>query len=74
MTKFLNKSMRKFHRWLALPFLVLFLLVLVGRDTPLGWVAQRSQQILMLTLLITGLYLFLLPYWARWRKRAKGNP
>jgi len=66
MSKFLNKYVRKFHRWLALPFVVLILTVFLARNTPAGSLAQRTQQILMLTMAITGLYLFLLPWWTKW--------
>lgn len=71
MSKFLNKYVRKFHRWLALPFVVLILMVFLARNSPVGAVAQRSQQILMLTMAITGLYLFLLPWWVKWNRNRR---
>jgi len=71
MTRSLNKYVRKFHRWLALPFVALILTVVLARDTPASSVAQRAQQVLMLTMAITGLYLFLLPWWTRWRRRER---
>ncbi len=60
--------MRKFHRWLALPFVILILTMLLTRNTPAGLVAQRAQQLLMLAMALTGLYLFILPWWVKWRK------
>jgi len=69
MPKSLNKYVRKLHRWLALPFVVLILTIVLTRDTPLSFAAQRAQQILMLAMALTGLYLFILPWWAKWRKR-----
>jgi hypothetical protein len=30
---------------------------------------QQLQQLLMLLLAISGTYMFVLPYWARWRKK-----
>ena len=69
MPKFLNKYVRKLHRWLALPFVVLILTIVLTRDTPLSFAVQRAQQILMLAMALTGLYLFILPWWAKWRKR-----
>ena len=71
MTRFLNKYVRKFHRWLALPFVALILTVVLARGTPASSAAQRAQQVLMLTMAITGLYLFLLPWWTRWRRRER---
>lgn len=36
MSKFLNRYVRKFHRWLALPFVVLILTVVLARNTSVG--------------------------------------
>ena len=69
MSKFLKKYVRKTHRWLALPFVVLILTAFLARNTPAGSLAQRAQQILMLTMAITGVYLFVLPWWTKWRRR-----
>lgn len=71
MSKSLNKYMRKFHRWLALPFIVIIITLLLTQGTPMGSVMQRLQQIMILTLAITGAYLYLLPYWARWQRRGR---
>jgi len=73
MSKFLNKYVRKFHRWLALPFVILILAVFLARNSPVGSLAQRTQQILMLTLALTGLYLFLLPWWVKWNRNKRRN-
>ena len=54
MTKFLNKYMRKFHRWLALPFIVLIITMLLTRNSPAGASVQMFQQLLMLVMAITG--------------------
>jgi len=62
---------RKFHRWLALPFVALIITLLLTRDTSAGFAVQRAQQILMLVMALTGLYLFVLPWWTRWRRRER---
>ena len=69
MSKFLNKYVRKTHRWLALPFVVFMVTVLLARNTQVGFVAQRAQQVLLVVMAVTGIYLFLLPWWVKWRKR-----
>ena len=46
---------------LALPLVVLILTVFLARYSLVGSLAQRTQQILMLTMAFTGPYLFLLP-------------
>jgi len=73
MSKFLNKYMRKFHRWLVLPFVALILTVFLARNSPVGAFAQRTQQILTLTMALTGLYLFLLPWWIKWNRNKRRN-
>lgn len=69
MNKFLNKWFRKFHRWLVLPFTVLLLTVIFARGTALGDATQRIQAALMIVMAITGLYLYLLPYWTKWKRQ-----
>ena len=71
MSKFLRKYVRKLHRWLAIPSVALILIVLLARGTSLGYAAQRFQQILMLSMAITGLYLLVLPWWTKWRRRER---
>jgi hypothetical protein len=71
MSKSLNKYMRKFHRWLALPFIVIILTLLLTQGTVIGSLMQRLQQIMILTLAVTGAYLYLLPYWAKWQRRGR---
>ncbi|MEW5941501.1 MAG: hypothetical protein AB1750_17685 [Chloroflexota bacterium] len=69
MNKLLNKWFRKFHRWLVLPFTALLLTVLFARDTTLGDAVQRVQAALMIVMAVTGLYLYLLPYWTKWKRQ-----
>jgi len=42
--------------------------VLVTRDSSLGVAIQQAQQVLLLVMALTGLYLFLLPWWTKWKK------
>ncbi len=69
MNKFLNKWLRKFHRWLVLPFITLLLTLIFTRGTPVGDNAQRIQAMLMIIMAITGAYLYLLPYWVKWQRQ-----
>jgi hypothetical protein len=44
MSKFLNKYVRKFHRWLALPFVVLILTVFLARNSLVApWRSEHSK-------------------------------
>lgn len=70
--KLLRKYLRKTHRWLALPFAALIVTVLVTRDSSFGSAIQQTQQVLLLVMALTGLYLFLLPWWTRWRRGRGG--
>jgi uncharacterized membrane protein YobD (UPF0266 family) len=70
--KFLRKYIRKTHRWLALPFAALVVTLLLARGTSFAPLAQQAQQVLLLVMALTGLYLFFLPWWTRW-KRDRGG-
>jgi len=69
MEKFLRKWIRKFHRWLVLPFIALMLTVIFTRGTNIGYVAQRIQAPILIIMAISGLYLYLLPHWSKWKYR-----
>ena len=73
MDKFFKKWMRKFHRWLVIPFIALLITVLLSRGTPVGNTAQRIQAVFMITMAITGAYLYLLPYWSKWKRNRSQN-
>ena len=68
MNKLLNIWVRRIHRWLVLPFIVLLLTVFLTRGTGTADMAQRFQAVFMIPLAITGAYLFILPYWAKWKR------
>ncbi len=83
MTKFLNKWLRKLHRWLAIPMIVIvpiaIIIKLTGSDPSIVFPPQleKLQEILLLTLVLSGVYLYFIPYIARWqrsqRQRAKAK-
>jgi hypothetical protein len=57
------------HRWLSIAFtvgVVTYIVVMSRGPTPPAWVGLLALVPLIL-LLITGLYMFVLPYAARWR-------
>lgn len=68
MTKFLNKWLRKFHRWIAVPTALLIpvavIIKLVGSpQIAATWEKlDKIPSVLMLIMAISGAYLFLLPY------------
>jgi hypothetical protein len=68
----LNKWFRQIHRWLSIVFTVTvianFVALAQGGGMPPPWVTY-SPLLPLALLLITGLYLFGLPYAARWRRR-----
>lgn len=63
-----NTWIRQIHRWLSIAFTaaVVVNLVAMGKEEPSLWVGLLALVPLIL-LLLTGLYLFVLPYAARWR-------
>lgn len=59
---------RRIHRWLSIAFTlgVIGYMVVMSRGQPPGWVGLFALAPLIL-LLISGLYLFVLPYARKWR-------
>ena len=64
-----NRWIRRIHRWLAIAFTagVLVYIVTMSRGQPPAWVGLLALLPLIL-LLISGLYLFALPYARSWRR------
>lgn len=77
MTKFLNKWLRKFHRWIAVPTAlaipVAVVIKFIGNpETAAAWEKlDKIPSILMLIMAISGAYLFLLPYIVKGQRRQK---
>jgi hypothetical protein len=68
----MNKWIRQIHRWLSIIFTVTVIANFVAMaqasgGMPPAWITYAPLLPLFL-LLITGLYLFVLPYTARWRR------
>jgi hypothetical protein len=65
-----NEWVRQIHRWLSIAFTVTvianFVALARGSGTPPPWVTY-SPLLPLAVLLLTGLYLFALPYATRWR-------
>ena len=64
----LNNLVRQTHRWLSIAFTVTVIsnFAAMTRGQPPAWVTYSPLAPLAL-LLITGLYMFVLPYATRWR-------
>ena len=77
MTKFFSKWFRKVHRWLAVPTAILIPVTVIVKLTGSNFLAKlpaqlgQLQSILMLTLAITGAYLYLLPYIIKWQRKQR---
>lgn len=63
-----NKWIRQTHRWLSIAFTVTVIVsfIAIAQEDPVEWVFYLPLPPLAL-LLFTGLYLFVLPYAAKWR-------
>jgi hypothetical protein len=77
MIKFLNKWTRKFHRWIAIPTILIIPLAVISKFAGDGTQhlppqIEQLQSILMLLLVFSGTYLYLIPYISKWlRNRRK---
>ena len=67
-----NKAVRQVHRWLSIAFTaaVIVNIVAMVQEKSAVWVGLMALLPLAL-LLLTGLYLFVLPYAARWRSERR---
>jgi len=66
-----NKWVRQVHRWLAMAFTVTVIATFfaLAQEEPIVWVSYVPLLPLAL-LMFTGLYLFVLPYATKWRRRS----
>ena len=66
----MNKFVRQLHRWVSVAFTVSVIatFIALAQKEPVVWVSYVPLLPLAL-LLFTGLYLFVLPYAAKWRSR-----
>ena len=77
MTKFLNKWLRKIHRWIAVPTALLIpsrlTIEVAGNQSVIElWAKwEKLPSILMLFMAITGAYLYLLPYIVKRQRKNK---
>ncbi|MFO7682838.1 MAG: hypothetical protein R6X34_22595 [Chloroflexota bacterium] len=80
MTKFFNKWARIFHRWIAIPTIIIIPVAVITKFTGdaaghLPPQLEQFQSILLLLLVISGTYLYFIPYIAKWQRsqRAKAR-
>ena len=76
MKSFFNKWTRIFHRWIALPTIILIPLAVIAKFTGDGAEhlppqLEQFQSILMLLLAISGAYLYLIPYVVKWQRNKR---
>ena len=77
MTKFLNKWLRRIHRWIAVPTALLIpirlMIEVVGNPAVIEFWAkwEKLPSMLMLFMAITGSYLYLLPYIVNSQRKKK---
>ena len=66
-----NMWIRQTHRWLSIAFTVTVIanFVAMSRGQPPAWVTY-SPLLPLALLLLTGWYLFVLPYATKWRSRS----
>jgi hypothetical protein len=67
-----NTWIRQVHRWLSIVFTaaVIANFVAMGRGEPPSWLVY-SPLLPLFLLLFTGLYMFVLPYAAKWRSERR---
>ena len=78
MTRFLNKWLRKFHRWISVPTALIIPVAVIIKLVGSSQIAatweklDKIPSLLMLIMAISGAYLFLLPYIVKRQRKSKG--
>ena len=69
-----NQWIRQIHRWLSIVFTVTVIVcfVVITQEDPAQWIFYTPLPPLFL-LLFTGLYMFALPYTAKWRSEQRAD-
>ena len=71
-----NSSIRQVHRWVSIAFTVTVIANVIalarGSGMPPPWVTY-SPLLPLALLLVTGLYLFVLPHAVKWRSQRAGR-
>jgi hypothetical protein len=78
MKKFFNKWSRKFHRWKAIPTIIFIPLAVISKFSRAGAghlppQIEQLQSLLMLLLVISGTYLYLIPYLTKWQRNRRNK-
>lgn len=70
----MNISIRQIHRWLSIAFTagVIIYMIAMSQGEPAAWLGLLAL-IPLILLLLSGLYLFVLPYANKWRGRRAGG-
>jgi hypothetical protein len=70
----ISKGVRQFHRWVSIAFTLTVIanFVAMSQGTPPAWITY-SPLLPLFLLLLTGLYMFFLPYLARRQAGGEGR-
>jgi hypothetical protein len=72
-----NKSVRQLHRWLSIAFTLTvvanFIALAAGKGAQPPAVVTYSPLLPLFLLMFSGLYMFALPYAAKWRSARRPN-
>jgi hypothetical protein len=73
-----SKWLRQIHRWLVVPFVFAIILMIIGGisqgetfELP-GWLSLTLIGSLF-SFILTGIYMFVQPYWARWQRSRRNS-
>jgi hypothetical protein len=66
-----NRWIRQIHRWLSIAFTVTVIICFIALTGSLPFWVFYVPLLPLALLMVTGLYLFVLPYATRWRSRRR---
>lgn len=71
MPRSLNKLVRRLHRLLGILLVLMTALAVLAQDPAYRAIVQQLQPLILPFMGLTGAYLFILPWWARWRRQLR---
>lgn len=69
-----NAWVRQVHRWLSIAFTIAVIvnIAALGQEKPAVWIGLLAL-LPLVVLLVTGLYMFVLPYAGKWRRTGESQ-
>lgn len=69
----LNKWIRKIHRWMVIPVVIILVINILSVGTTANKPIQRVQQASVMFMVVTGVYLYLYREWSKLQRKNRAQ-